>query len=272
MINYNGSLFEKDEKVFNGQNRAFRYGDGLFESIRVIKGKMPFYNYHFERILRGMKILKMNIPTYFNTHYMRHEISKVIEKEPNCRLRIAIWREGAGTYQPNTNSVDFLIEATPLPESKYILNDLGLTIGIYKEYKLRQTLYSSVKTSNALPYIMAGIYAKENMLDDVIMLNTEGPIAEGISSNIFIIKEGTLLTPPLSSGCVGGVMRQVIFTIAQEMDMPCREENISLDMLRSAEEVFYTNAVQGIRWVGYFENIEYPFEKTQRIYERLVFK
>ncbi len=272
MLNYNGSLFDDNERILTAQNRAFRYGDGLFESIRVVNGKMPFYNYHFERILRGMKAMKMTIPPYLNVHYIRNEISKVIEEQPFCRIRLAIWREEGGYYTPTTNNIDFLIESTSLPDKNYQFNDLGLTIGVYKEYKLRQTPVSAFKTSNGLPYILAGNYAKENSWEDVLMLNTEGYVAEGIASNIFLLKANKLITPSISSGCIGGVMRYIVMEMAQELKMEVVETHVSIDMVREAEEVFYTNAVQGIRWVDTFENNNYPFDFSNILYQKLLLR
>ena len=272
MINYNGSLFDDNERVLTGHNRAFRYGDGLFESIRVFKGKIPFYNLHFDRILRGMKVLKMNVPPYFNPHYIKNEISKTIENQPNSRVRLAVYREDGGFYTPTTNNIDFYIESSPLPESKYLLNDLGMTIGVFKDYKLRQTPNSAFKTSNGLPYVLAGIYAKENSFEDVLLLNTEGYVAEGVSSNFFIVKENKLITPSLSSGCVGGVMRQVIFQIANEKEISISEADISLQDVQAAEEVFFTNAMQGIRWVENFETTTYTSDFIQTLFDALILK
>jgi aminodeoxychorismate lyase len=272
MINLNGSLFEDKDPILTAQNRAFRYGDGLFESIRVFNGKMPFYNYHFDRILRGMKALKMNIPSYFNPHYIKNEISKTIENQPNSRVRLSVYREDGGFYTPATNNINFLIESSTLPESKYLLNDLGLTIGVFTDYKLRQTPTSAFKTSNSLPYVLAGIFAKENSFEDVLMLNTEGAVAEGISSNIFIVKENKLITPSLSMGCVGGIMRQIIFEIAQEQEISCVESNITVQDVAEADEVFYTNAMQGIRWVENFEDKTYGNDFTQNLYNFLLLR
>jgi aminodeoxychorismate lyase len=272
MINLNGSLFEDKDPILTAQNRAFRYGDGLFESIRVFNGKMPFYNHHFERILRGMKALKMNIPSYFNPHYIKNEMSKTLEKQPNSRVRLTVFREDGGFYTPATNNINFLIESSPLPESKYLLNDLGLTIGVFTEYKLRQTPTSAFKTSNSLPYVLAGIFAKENSFEEILLLNTEGPVAEGISSNIFIVKENKLITPSLSTGCVGGIMRQIIFEIAQEQEISCMESNISVQDVAEADEVFYTNAMQGIRWVENFGDKTYSNDLTQNLYNFLLLR
>ncbi len=273
MINYNGSLFEDNDKVFNGHNRAFRFGDGLFESMRVVNGKIPFFNHHYERLLRGMKALKFNVLPYFNIHYLRNEVSKVLENAPNIsRVRLAVWREEGGNYTPTTNNFDFLIETSILPDKNYIFNDLGLTIGVYKDFKLRYTPISSFKTSNSLPYVMAGLFAKENNFEDVLMLNTEGYVAEGIASNIFILKDNQLLTPALSSGCVGGVMRTIIMEIAQEYSISISETNLSVEMVKAADEVFYTNAVQGIRWVDTFEEKNYPYDFSFKMYEKLLQK
>jgi branched-chain amino acid aminotransferase len=272
MINFNGSLFDDNERILTAQNRAFRYGDGLFESIRVFKGKMPFYNYHFERLLRGMKALKMTIPSYFNPHYIKNEISKTLENQPNSRIRLAVYREDGGFYAPSNHNIDFLIESTTLPESKYLMNDLGLTIGVFKDYTLRNTPYSAFKTSNSLPYVLAGIFAKENSFEDVLLLNTEGYVAEGISSNIFIVKENKLITPSLSSGCVGGIMRQIIFEIAQEQEITCVEAQIKIEDVHEANEVFYTNAMQGIRWVENFEHKTYGNDLTQNLYNFLLLR
>lgn len=269
MINFNGSLFEEDEKIFNGLNRSFRYGDGLFESIRVIEGKMPFFGYHFDRILRGMKALKMNTPGYFNVHYLRNEISKAIEKQSFCRVRLSVWREEGGFYTPTTNDIDFLIETSPLPDRHYQLNDLGLTIDVFKDHKLQLTSFSNYKTCNGLPYVLAGIFAKENSLEDVLMLNTEGYVAEGISSNIFVFKNNQLITPSLSIGCVGGVMRLVVIELAREEGIEVKESNLTVDNIREADEVFYTNAMQGIRWVENFENVRFTNDLALRLHEKL---
>jgi branched-chain amino acid aminotransferase len=272
MINFNGSIFDDNERILTAQNRAFRYGDGLFESIRVFKGKMPFYNYHFERLLRGMKALKMNIPSYFNPHYIKNEISKTLENQSNSRVRLAVYREDGGFYAPSNQNIDFLIESTTLPESKYLLNDLGLTIGVFKDYTLRQTPYSAFKSSNSMPYVLAGIFAKENSFEDILLLNTEGYVSEGISSNIFIVKENKLITPSLSSGCVGGIMRQIIFEIAQEQEITCKEAQIKIEDVHEADEVFYTNAMQGIRWVENFEDKTYSNDLAQNLYNSLLLR
>lgn len=272
MINYNGSLFDDSERILTSQNRAFRYGDGIFETIRIVDGKMPFFPYHFERILRGVKALRMNVPSYLNIHYMRNEISKVIETLESGRVRLAIWREEGGYYTTYNHNIDFLIEASPLLDKSYQLNELGLTIGLYKDFRLRQTPISAYKTSNSLPYVLAGIFAKENSFDDVIILDTEGYVAEGIASNIFIFYNDTLITPALTHGCVGGIMRSIVLEIAKEIALNVQETAIRPELLLEADEIFYTNVIQGIRWVDSLQYKTYHNELSTRLYHRLLLR
>jgi branched-chain amino acid aminotransferase len=257
MLNYNGSLFPDNEPLLNATNRSFRYGDGLFETMRAVNGKVPLFNYHFDRLIRGMKALKINTPSYFTVHYLRNEVLKTLDKTPSARIRLAVWRESGGAYTPNNFNPDFLIEATNLPDKTFTMNELGLTIGIYPHFRLHQTPISAFKTANALPYILAGIFARENSFDDVLLLNTEGVLCEAISSNLFILKDKKLLTPPLSTGCVGGVMRLFIMELAKKKGIELEEKNLSINDVELADELFLTNALQGIRWVEKFNNTEF---------------
>ena len=270
MINYNGSLFPDDEPVLNAANRSFRYGDGLFETMRAVNGKVPLFNYHFDRLLRGMKALKITTPIYFNVHYLKNEVQKTVETLPAARVRLAVWRESGGAYTPTNFNPDFLIESSSLPDKMFSINDLGLTIGVYPNFRLHQTPVSAFKTANALPYILAGIFAKENSFDDVFLLNTEGAIAEAIASNIFILKDKKVTTPPLSVGCVGGVMRLYVMELMKQKGIELAEKNITIDDVTSADEIFLTNALQGIRWVEKFKDVEFKNEFATELHSHLI--
>lgn len=270
MINYNGSVFPDDEPVLNAANRSFRYGDGLFETMRAVNGKVPLFNYHFDRLLRGMKALKIQTPTYFNVHYLKNEVQKTVDKIPSARVRVAVWRESGGAYTPTHFNPDFLIESSLLPDKTFSINDLGLTIGIYPNFRLHQTPVSAFKTANALPYILAGIFARENSFDDVLLLNTEGGVAEAIASNIFILKDKKVTTPPLSVGCVGGVMRLYVMELMKQKGIELEEINITIEDVTSADEIFLTNALQGIRWVEKFKDSEFKNEFATELHSHLI--
>ncbi len=270
MINYNGSVFPDDEPVLNAANRSFRYGDGLFETMRAVNGKVPLFNYHFDRLLRGMKALKIATPTYFNVHYLKNEVQKTLDKMPSARVRLAVWRESGGAYTPTNFNPDFLIESTPLPDKTFSTNDLGLTIDVYPNFRLHQTPVSAFKTANALPYVLAGIFARENSFDDVFLLNTEGGVAEAIASNVFILKDKKVITPPLTVGCVGGVMRLYLIELMKQKGIELEEKNITIDDVASADEIFLTNALQGIRWVEKFKDIEFKNEFAIKLHHDLI--
>ncbi len=272
--NVNGTLFGKTDKGLDLKNRSFRYGDGVFETMRLINGKVPLYNFHIERLVRGMKTLKIEIPSYFNLHYLRNEISKTIETLPisekkNARIRLWVWREGEGNYTPTSNLPDFAIEVTPLMDSVFLLNDLGLTVGIYTAIPLHYNILSNIKNNNALPYVMAAIHAKRELWDDALMLNTDGNVAEASASNVFWIKDEQIFTPPLQSACVAGVMRHFLMETWAQSGKQVIEKTLDIDSLRHADEVFLTNALQGIKWVENFEDKIYTNEQVYRIFDAL---
>jgi branched-chain amino acid aminotransferase len=269
MVNYNGSLADDKEPILTAANRAFRYGDGVFETMRSIDGKIPLLPYHFDRILRGMRALHIHVPSYFNRHYLSYEIAKTIENQPFSRVRLLVFREAGGAYTPTSYNPDFLVEAAQLPDKNFQWHDMGLTVGIYEDMALQQTPYSAFKTNNALPYILASIAARENSWDEALMRsNTEGGIAEATTSNIFTLKAGKWLTPPLSSGCVGGVFRKFLLEHQNDLKINVLEHPLSKNDLNTADEIFLTNAVQGIRWVEKFGDMEFGCAETQQVFDR----
>lgn len=145
-----------------------------------------------------------------------------------------------------------------------------MTIGLFNDFRLRETPLSAYKTSNALPYILAALFAKENSFEEVLMLNQEGNVAEGFGSNVFFVKNKTLVTPSVSSGCVSGVMRQIVIELAQIAKIDIKEMDTPLSILRDADEVFYTNAIQGIKWVENFEHYTYSNDIAQILIDKLL--
>jgi branched-chain amino acid aminotransferase len=125
-------------------------------------------------------------------------------------------------------------------------------VDVFDELTKSADKLSNFKTSNALLYVMAGLFKKQNSLDDAFILNNNGFLCESISSNVFIIYDKQIYTPALTEGCVAGVMRSVVLEIAKNNDVPLIEAQINPEVLKEAEEVFVTNATTGIQWVmGY---------------------
>ncbi len=273
MVNFNGQIVPSEQPIFTGVNRAFRYGDGMFESIRVFDGKMLFFEYHFRRLQKGMAALKINMPSEYTSVFFRNEILKTIEnnKIKNHRVRLTVFRSGNGLYTPQNNAPAFYIEAQIMPSNKFEWNEKGLEIGLFDEIKINPSPVSFFKSCNALPYVMANIYKKEKGWDDVILMNHQENIVCGGSSNVFFVKNGVLLSPPISDGCVAGTMREVVFELANKLKIETKECSFPVDELATADEIFLTNAIQGIRWVGNVAGKETDFKSNMsyRLFEAL---
>lgn len=262
-LNINGRITEiKDALGF--QNRAFQYGDGLFETIRIISGKAILLDRHFQRLNNGLNRLK--IKNHLDFRSFSVEVEKCIQVNKinmGGRLRITAFRESGGYYSPTDNKLGYCMEVQALSQETYELNSQGLGVDICEDIELPIDQFSNLKTLNALPYVMAGIYKKENGLDDVLLLNSEGNICEGNSSNVFLVAGNTLLTPSLDQGCVAGVMRSLILEIAENAGMRVVQARVRAEEMEIAEEVFFTNAIKGIQWVGAFRKKRY-FNSTSK--------
>ena len=263
-----GKLIAADTPVISIQNRAFRYADALFETIRITSGKVRFLAEHIKRMRYGMNILKMNIPADYTVEYFERKILKLANKNKiseGGRVRLTVFRNEGGFYTPSNNDVSYILEVTSLNEVDYSLNSNSFVIDVFTEVKKPLNKLSNLKTTNCLCYILAGIYKTENTLNDCLILNDKGNIAEAISSNVFVIKNGDLYTPSLEEGCVAGIMRGQIINIAKKNGLKVNECSLTQDDLLIAEEVFLTNAVNGIRWVEIFREKEYNSEISKRL-------
>lgn len=254
-ILFNDQFLAQDSAVLSANNRAFKYGDSLFETLLMCNGKLQFPELHAERIKTAMKLLKMEGYNLLDEYFLKQKASELVRKnkmQGNVRLRLTIFREGAGFYAPETNKVGYLMETRQLETTPYEFNKKGLIVDVYDEIVKPINILSNFKTTNALLFVMAGIFQKQRRLDEVFLLNQEGFLCESTSANLFVVYENKIYTPALSEGCVAGVMRTVVMKLAQEQQLPLIEAQINPQILNEAEEVFVTNAVGGIRWVmGY---------------------
>ncbi|MFK8006898.1 MAG: aminotransferase class IV [Saprospiraceae bacterium] len=258
-INYNGKIFSSDQTIFDSQNRAFLYGDALFETIRMSEGKILFLENHVNRLLQGLHFFKYKVPKKYTLTFFKKEIKKIATG--NARIRITVFRSKGGLYTPKNNRPQFLISASPLSSPSFSLNRKGLKIGIFDEVKLPCSKISNFKTCNSSPYILAGLNKQERNLDDVLLLNDKDQISEASSSNIFFIQKNKIITPSLSGGCVAGTMRKTILEIAAEKNYIIQENPIKLTHLKKFEEIWLTNAISGIKWVAKIDQ-NIPLQST----------
>lgn len=221
--------------------RAFLYGDLLFESMLGSKNGISHLNLHYNRLMRGAAVLKLETASMGYSQFEDICLKALAEfylKHSHtifCRVRFALYRNGKGLYLPLSHGTDYDIQVEPLPE-----HTAGkiLRLGIYTEQNKAPGALSALKTGNALIYVMARIWAEENHLDDALIVNCKGEIIEASSSNIFWKADHNWYTPPLSAGCVAGIGRELFMQKHSVTEAACMAND-----LRLAAECILTNAL-----------------------------
>ena len=266
---FNGEFYKVEDKVFGPENRAFRYGDALFETIFVSFLSCHFLDAHIDRLSRAMSVLDMQMPKEYNQRYFERKIRRLLNKNHHiqgARVRLSIFRDNGGLYTPVFNTVSYVIESEELASANYEFNKIGLSVDVYPILKKQFNPLSEFKTANSALFVMAGLWRKKNCLDDCIILNDNGYVCEALSSNIFIIKGDRVFTPPIESGCVNGIMRNVIIDLLKYNNIPIEcNKMISVDDIFDADEMFITNSIQGIRKILIFRNKRFYSIKTKKI-------
>jgi branched-chain amino acid aminotransferase len=265
---YNGDLLDGSTPVLTIANRSFSYGDGLFETIHAFGTRGRNVNLHLARLIHAMGLLRMEVPSFLNEAMLSGEITRLLNKNRifgSARIRLTVFRNQGGLYTPETNAVGITIEASPIATNLYTLNPKGYIVDIYPDMRKPANMLSSIKSCNALFYIMAGIYRKDNNLSDCILINDVGRMVEATSSNIFIVKNDDVYTPGVTEGCIPGVMRDIVIRLAPQLGLKMHNQvGIPVQKLFDCDEVFLTNAIAGIRWVAGFRQQRY-FNRVSRM-------
>jgi branched-subunit amino acid aminotransferase/4-amino-4-deoxychorismate lyase len=253
IVQYNGKLLPWDELKLAPENRGFFYGDGFFETIRLHNGKGLWAEDHLDRMNRSFSFLQLpppfslDIPT-FNT--MISGVAHANQVTEGGRVRITFFRESSGLYTPAHDRCGYLIQCSPLDQNRYDLNKRGLHLTAYHQNHKNASPLASLKTLNALIYVLAGIHARNQHCDDAMILNDQENIIETTSSNLFIVKGQKIITPGLDEGCIPGVLRRNLLKIIEnKTEYQLTRGNIKLKDVIEADEVFLTNVISGIRWV-----------------------
>jgi branched-chain amino acid aminotransferase len=272
MINSNGTLVPTAESQL-ANNRGFLFGDGVFETVRVLDGKILFLEDHYFRLMSGMRIVRMQIPMDFTMEYLEIQILNTVQAN-NCagsaRARITVYRSAGGFYLPETNQVQYLIDAKPLDDTLYSISGDLYEVDLYKDFYVTQQLLSSVKTTNRLVNITASIYAHENGLQNCLILNDSKNVIEATQGNLFLLAGNKLITAPVSDGCLNGVMRKQLLALARKIDgLEVLEESISPFDLQKADELFITNVIKGIQPITKYRKKEFKMDFAQQLLVRL---
>ena len=266
-MNHNGILVPEDTTILKVGNRGFRYGDGIFETMLYKDGQIRFLPFHIERLQRSMDKIHLEKVNKFDAYFVKTVTEELIRKNnmigQRGRVRLIVYRDGEGLYTPQTNDPEFIVQVHKIEEPQHN-KKVGLIVDLYTEYKKPYSDLSDLKSSNALIYVMAGLYKDKGRYDDVLILNQDGYLCEGLTSNVFVYYNKTLYTPALNQACVNGVMRRVVMDIAASEGIPVVEAEIGPEIMKEADEIFCTNAVQGIQWVMGYKQKRY-FNRISRI-------
>lgn len=270
MINFNGNIIDSAQnQLFD--NRAFLFGDAVFETLKVIDNKVLFLEDHYFRLMSSMRILRMEIPMNFTMEFLESEITTLLsksEKSAAYRVRITVYRNSGGFYLPQTNDVGYLMHCAPLQKAVYEFSETPYEVDIFKDFYVTKQLLSSVKSTNRAINITGSIYADENGLQNCLLLNDSKNVIEALNGNLFMLNDNLLRTPPVSEGCIGGIMRKQILAIARKIEgLEVSEEPISPFDLQKADELFITNIILGIQPITKYRKKEF---QTQLAGELLI--
>ncbi|WP_179352214.1 aminotransferase class IV [Winogradskyella vidalii] len=276
MINFNGTLLSQSDSKLSTENRGYKYGDALFETLKVVNGKIFFWEDHYFRLMSSMRILRMAIPMHFTMEFLEAEILKTLEANhllhAAARVRLNVDRGEGGKYLPSTETqVNFNIVAEPHTDPFYSI-DVKATclVDLYKDYFMAPGLLSGLKSNNKAIQVIGSIYAEENDFDNCLVLNTNKSVIEALNGNLFLVKGGHIKTPPLEDGCLKGVMRkQVLELLSKDVNITVEEASISPFELQKADELFVTNVIKGIVPITKYRKKTYESTFAQGLVSKL---
>ena len=251
MVNFNGTIL-KNSNVNIEENRGFLFGDSVFETLKVLDNKVLFLEDHYFRLMASMRIFRMEIPMHFTMEFFEEQILLLVATDTSTsnasRVRFSVFRKDTGFYLPKTNDVSYLITAFPLESELYFIKNGSYEVELYKDAYITKQLFSSLKSNNKIIQITGSIFASENGFDNCLLLNDEKNVVEALQGNLFMRMGNTLITPPVNDGCLNGIMRKQIISIAKKMkEYEVIEKSISPFDLQKADELFITNVIIGIQ-------------------------
>lgn len=272
MINFNGEILQ-NELMLSLNNRAFLYGDGLFETLKIVDNKILFLEDHYFRLMASMRIVRMQIPSNFTQEFIESEILNLVNHlkiEDSARVRMTVFRNEGGLYLPKTKTISYTIQASKLENKQYVLSNVTCEVDLYKDFFVARQLLSTLKTTNKMINITGSIFAEENNLQNCILLNNDKNVVEVLNGNLFMLLNNKLITPPVSEGCLNGIMRKQIISLAKnEENLEVIEEIISPFDLQKADELFCTNVIGGIQSITKYRKKEFKNELANLLIGKL---
>lgn len=272
MINFNGTIVSNDTSLLT-QNRAFLFGDAVFETVKIVNDKILFLEDHYFRLMSSMRVVRMEIPMDFTMEYFEEQILALAKAKKitlSARARITVYRNDGGYYLPQNNTVSFLINVESIDTTLYSINQEEYTVDLYTDFYVARQLLSSIKTTNKIINVTASIFASENGLDNCLLMNDGKNVIEALQGNLFMLKGNTLITPPVSEGCLNGVMRKQILALARKMEnLEVVEQVISPFDLQKSDELFITNVIKGIQPITKYRKKEFSTNLATILVQKL---
>jgi len=265
---HKGEFLSDASATIAKDNRAFRFADGFFESMRIVNGKALYLEGHFARIIATAAALKIHPSEDFSLEMLRAQVQELLQRNgitAGGRMRITFYRKSTGFYLPKQDEMTYFIEAEPLPDNEFVLNSTGRLVDIFMDFKKEVNKLSVFKTLNCQLYVQAAIHARDKGLDEALIQNNKLSIIESNSSNLFIVSNGVLYTPTLEDGPVAGTMRMNIINLALENKIKVYECTLNPHNLLAADEMFLTNAVRGIEWVVGYRTKRYFNDMSKKL-------
>lgn len=260
---FNGAFFPADAPLLSVQNRSYKWGDGVFETMKVFNGKLLLEDLHFERLFVSLQLLGVEEKKSFSQNNIIAQILELCRQNnclPHARIRLAVFRNEA-------NKAEYSIEATPLDKMVNKWQQEGQVITLYPYARKSMDAFANLKSANFLPYVMAQRYAFEKGVDDAVVLNASNFLCDSSKANLFLIRGKAIYTPALHQGCVNGVMRRVVLEEAKRIGFRLHQDEVSEEDLLYADEVFLSNAIQIIRWVKSYKDQQYTCTQTRLLFD-----
>ena len=274
MINHNGTLIPTDTAHLSPYNRGFLYGDGVFETIKAVNGKLLFWEDHYFRLMAAMRILRMDIPMSFTPEYLEDQLQQTLTAnnlhQASARIRLTVYRKEGGHYTPEQRGVAFNAFAKALSTPFYTLEDTAYEVELYKDHYVAADLLSTLKTTSKVIHVTGSIFAQDNGYDNCLLLNTEKNVIEALQGNLFLVKGNHIKTPPLEDGCLRGIIRKQLLAILPKLpEYSFEEASISPFELQKADELFITNTIIGIKPITKYRKKSYDHKVAATLLQKL---
>lgn len=274
MVTINGEIISSEHAGISVFNRGFAYGDSVFETLRVVHSKIMFWEDHYFRLMASMRLMRMEIPPEFSPEFLEEEIGKLIKanglEDSPARIRFSVYRNEGGLYSPKSNEIGYVITAKSLSTPFYLFDDSPYEVELFKDHFIASGLLSTIKTNNRAINVLGSIFAKENGYQNCLLLNENKNIVESLNGNLFLVKDNTIKTSPLTEGCLKGILRgKLIEIIEKSPDYNLMEEPISPFELQKADELFVTNVIVGIKPISKYRKKIFEMKVSKDLLAKL---